>query len=144
MRTYCVYIMASISRTLYVGVTNDLERRVREHKEGLIEGFTRKYRIKKLVYYETLNTPRDAIAREKQIKGWRRARKVELIESVNPTWKDLAHEWSHPPRAPRPSNRPQLAKPTVILSEVERSEGPFGGQSVRNDEKPTGKSRIAS
>jgi putative endonuclease len=90
MRRYFVYILSSVSRTLYIGVTNDIERRVREHKQGLIPGFTAKYRINRLVYVEETTDVRDAIAREKQIKAWRRAKKIELIESVNPDWKDLS------------------------------------------------------
>ena len=86
MRTYWVYIMASRSRVLYTGVTNDLGRRVNEHKQGLIAGFTQRYRITRLVYFEEHEDIRDAIAREKQIKGWVRSRKIKLIEERNPTW----------------------------------------------------------
>ncbi len=93
MRTYYVYIMASRSRVLYTGVTNDLTRRVNEHKRGLVSGFTRKYRITRLVYFEEFPDIRDAIAREKEIKGWKRLRKISLIESRNPTWEDLAKNW---------------------------------------------------
>ena len=92
-RCYYVYIMASISRTLYVGVTADLMRRVEEHKRGEVEGFTTKYKLKKLVYYEDYQDIRHAIEREKQLKGWRRGKKVALIESVNPNWMDLSWEW---------------------------------------------------
>ena len=88
MRAYYVYIMASRSRVLYTGVTNDLARRVHEHKQGLIAGFTSAYRITRLVYFEEFTDVRDAIAREKQIKGWVRARKIRLIEECNPTWED--------------------------------------------------------
>jgi putative endonuclease len=88
MRRYYVYIMASRSRVLYTGVTNDLARRVHEHKQGLIAGFTSAYRITRLVYSEEFTDVRDAIAREKQIKGWVRARKIRLIEERNPTWED--------------------------------------------------------
>ena len=87
-RTYYVYLMASRSRALYTGVTNDLERRVPEHREGLSR-FTRKYRITRLVYYEEFADIRDAIAREKEIKGWRRSRKIDLIERRNPAWEDF-------------------------------------------------------
>ena len=90
MRKYFVYIMASISKTLYVGVTNDLGRRVPEHKSGEVEGFTSKYKARKLVYYETFNNPRDAIACEKRIKGLLRSKKIELIESMNPSWEDIS------------------------------------------------------
>jgi len=93
IRTYCVYILASRSRVLYTGVTNDLARRVKEHKQHLIPGFTQKYRVTRLVYFEQLGDIRDAIAREKQIKGWVRARKVKLIEGGNAAWTDLAQNW---------------------------------------------------
>lgn len=89
MRTFHVYIMTNHARTLYTGVTNNLARRVSEHKEGTVAGFTRKYRIDTLVYYESYTDVRDAIAREKQIKGWRRSKKITLIESQNPHWEDL-------------------------------------------------------
>ena len=90
MHVYYVYIMASRSRVLYTGVTNDLARRIHEHKLGLIPGFTSKYRITRLVYFEEFPDVQDAIAREKQIKGWVRARKIRLIEGHNPTWEDRA------------------------------------------------------
>jgi putative endonuclease len=90
MRAYYVYIMASRSRVLYIGVTNDLARRVEEHKLGLVRGFTSTYRITRLVHFEEFTDIRDAIAREKAIKGWVRARKVTLIEAHNPTWEDRA------------------------------------------------------
>jgi len=90
---YWVYIMSSRSRTVYTGVTNDLERRVYEHKHGLVPGVTSKYRITRLVYFEQTSSIRSAIEREKQIKGWRRSKKVALIESANPTWEDLSEGW---------------------------------------------------
>jgi len=90
MREYHVYILASRSRTLYVGVTNHLARRVREHKEGQGSTFTSRYRVDRLVYCERFEQIREAILREKQIKGWIRARKVELIEALNPNWEDLS------------------------------------------------------
>ena len=89
MRQYFVYIMTNKSGTLYTGVTNNLERRVSEHKNSLIAGFTKKYKINRLVYYEETNDIRAAIDREKHIKGWRREKKIALVESINPTWKDL-------------------------------------------------------
>ena len=89
-RTYWVYILSSRSRVLYIGVTNDLARRVKEHKQGLTPCFTRRYRVTRLVYFEQFVYIRNAIAREKQIKGWVRARKIELIEARNPTWADLS------------------------------------------------------
>ena len=93
MNQYHVYIMTNKSGTLYTGVTNDLLRRVFEHRQKVVEGFTRKYRINRLVYYETTSDVREAIAREKCIKGWARAKKVALIRSMNPGWQDLSVEW---------------------------------------------------
>jgi putative endonuclease len=91
---YYVYIMTNRSRTLYTGVTNDLVRRVYEHQHKLVEGFTKKYNITMLVYYEETSDVRAALVREKQIKGWLRAKKVALIESMNPKWDDLSKEWN--------------------------------------------------
>jgi putative endonuclease len=90
MQQYYVYIMTNRSRTLYTGVTNDLERRVAEHKEGRGCAFTRKYRINRLAYYEAFPTALEAIAAEKTIKGWVREKKISLIESMNPKWLDLS------------------------------------------------------
>ena len=87
---YCVYILASKRNgTLYVGVTNDLVRRVYEHKHDLVEGFTRKYQVHDLVYFEQTEEVISAITREKQIKKWNRAWKLELIEKANKGWRDL-------------------------------------------------------
>ncbi len=94
MNEYYVYIMTNKSKTLYTGITNDLERRVFEHKNHLVEGFTKKYRITKLIYYEATNDVQEAIAREKQIKGWLRKKKIALIKSMNPEWRDLSSETS--------------------------------------------------
>jgi len=85
--------MTNHSGTLYTGVTNNLERRVYEHKHKLIPGFTSKYNITKLVYYEEGNDVNAALVREKQIKGWLRSKKIALIESVNPEWRDLSLDW---------------------------------------------------
>ena len=93
VKQYYVYIMTNRSRTLYTGVTADLERRVFEHKRKLVLGFTARYRITRLVYFEVTQDVEAAIAREKQIKGWLRAKKIALIESVNPKWKDLSLGW---------------------------------------------------
>jgi len=92
MKEFFVYIMTNTSKTLYTGVTNNLFRRVREHKQGLIPGFTKKYNIKKLIYFENYSSINEAIQREKQIKGWIRTKKINLIESLNPQWKDLSME----------------------------------------------------
>jgi len=96
VKTYHVYIMASASRVLYIGVTGNLLRRIREHKEMRIPGFTARYHVTELVYFEAFGDIRVAIAREKQIKGWLRARKIALIESFNPTWRNLAAELQSP------------------------------------------------
>lgn len=90
MRQYFVYILASQKNgTLYVGVTNNLKRRVFEHKEGIIKGFTKKYSIKNLVYFEVTNEIESALKREKQLKTWKRTWKLVLIEKENPQWEDL-------------------------------------------------------
>jgi len=86
---YYVYIMSSPSRTLYVGMTSDLVSRVSQHQQKLVPGFSARYNCTALVYYEWDSQVLGAIAREKQLKGWRRSRKIALIESANPTWKDL-------------------------------------------------------
>ena len=91
--------------TLYTGVTNDLQRRAYEHKHHLLEGFTSKYKVGSLVYYEETEDIESAIHREKQIKGWTRARKVALIESKNPHWRDLSDAWYPASPAPDPSLR---------------------------------------
>jgi putative endonuclease len=93
MREYYVYIMSSHTRTLYIGVTNNLERRVYEHKNKLTPGFTSRYNLTWLVYVETTTSSYDAITREKQLKGWTRAKKVALIEAMNPQWEDLSQGW---------------------------------------------------
>ena len=94
MRQYYVYILANRTKTIYTGVTNDLQRRIFEHKHLMTKGFAYKYKLTKLVYYEVGRDIKVAISREKQIKGWLRKKKVALIESVNPEWRDLSEEWS--------------------------------------------------
>ena len=90
MKQYYVYILASKKNgTLYIGVTNDLAKRIYEHKNNLVEGFTKKYHVHRLVYYEDTDDVTSAITREKQMKKWNRAWKIELIEKNNPEWKDL-------------------------------------------------------
>ena len=93
MNSYFVYIMASRSRTLYTGVTRNLDRRVSEHKLKLVPGFTAWYNIDRLVFYENYGDVRSAIHREKQIKGWTRAKKIALIQAMNPAWCDLTEGW---------------------------------------------------
>jgi putative endonuclease len=93
MGQYYIYILASKRNgTLYIGVTNNLVRRVREHQNNLVEGFTKKYGVHQLVWYEIADTPEAAITREKQLKKWRRAWKLKLIEEKNPNWRDLYDE----------------------------------------------------
>ena len=92
-KEYYVYIMTNKSKTLYTGVTSNLMRRVWEHKTKMMEGFTKKYNIHLLVYYESTSSVYAALAREKQIKGWLRSKKIALIDSFNPEWKDLSEEW---------------------------------------------------
>ena len=87
---YYVYILTSNNgRAMYIGFSNNLERRIQEHKSGLIEGFTKKYNVHRLVYYEYFEDASAAIAREKELKGWKRERKNALVESVNPEWKEI-------------------------------------------------------
>jgi putative endonuclease len=112
-KTYYAYIVASRSHTLYVGFTSDLEQRVWQHKNKTFGGFSAKYNCDRLVWFEGYAHALAAIAREKQIKGWLRAKKIALIESANPAWGDLSEEWGKPiapvagpspsPQAPRRS-----------------------------------------
>ncbi len=88
-RVYHVHILTNNSGTLYVGVTNDLERRIGEHRLGLVDGFTKKYRLKRLIYCEETSDIQAALAREKQIKKWRREKKIALVNTLNPEWCDL-------------------------------------------------------
>jgi putative endonuclease len=92
-KTYFVYIMTNRSKTLYTGVTNSLVRRVHEHKLGTGSSFAAKYNLDRLVYFERFEDIRNAIEREKQIKGWLRIKKIALIVSANPEWKDISVEW---------------------------------------------------
>jgi len=110
-KTYFVYIITNRSKTLYTGVTNNLVRRVREHKTGTGSGFAAKYKLDCLVYFELFEDIRNAIEPEKRIKGWLRIKKVALIVSVNPAWRNLSQRWySHHQFQPQP---------TVILSKVQ-------------------------
>jgi putative endonuclease len=93
-KTYYVYILTSKRNgTLYTGVTNNLERRIYAHKNNLIEGFTKRYNVHKLVYYEKTNDINEALLFEKKINKWNRAWKIRLIEKDNPQWKDIAEKW---------------------------------------------------
>lgn len=92
-----VYILSGKSGVLYTGVTNNLYLRVSQHRQQQIEGFSKQYNVTRLVYYEQFGDIREAIAREKQIKGWLRRRKIALIDSINPTWRDLFNDFFPPP-----------------------------------------------
>jgi putative endonuclease len=100
MKSYWVYILASRPRgTLYTGVTSNLVRRIYEHREGFVDGFTREHNVKMLVHYEPHATPMNAIQREKNIKYWSRKWKIDLIRSLNPDWRDLWRTLSHERKA---------------------------------------------
>ena len=118
-RTYCVYILASRSRNLYTGVTGDLQRRMVEHRQGLVPGFTTRYRIFRLVHFELFGDIGDAIAREKEIKGWRREKKIWLIQRDNPMWQDLAEELPY--------------KKTALQKQIPHHRSPKTGGRVRDD-----------
>ena len=120
MRTYWTYILASRSRRLCIGVTNNLVRRIHQHRTEP-SGFCARYGTVRLVYFESASNPRDAIAREKQLKGWRREKKVALIEEWNAGWIDLAADWLPAPAQGRP----------------ERSEGPAHPVSSRGPADPS-------
>jgi putative endonuclease len=92
-KQYYVYILTNYSKTLYTGMTNNLARRIYEHKNKIIKGFASRYKLNKLVYFEITDEVRTAILREKQIKGWLRKKKIDLIEKENPSWKDLSEDW---------------------------------------------------
>ncbi len=114
--TYSIYVLASRSRALYTGVTGDLQKRMIEHRQGLIPGFTTRYRVFRLVHFEHFADIRDAIAREKEIKAWRREKKIRLIERDNPTWQDLAAPLPHA----YPSEQTQSRSLTRSLNTSER------------------------
>jgi putative endonuclease len=121
-KNYYVYILASRSRNLYTGVTSRLQKRMREHREKLVPGFTSRYNIFRLVHFEVFGGVGAAIAREKEIKAWRREKKIWLIERDNPMWKDLAAEWF----AEREKQKAQLAA-------LEEAEAKAKGQSGKKD-----------
>jgi putative endonuclease len=116
-KRYYVYIMASRSLNLYTGVTNSIYQRALQHKSGQIEGFTKKYDINRLAYYETFERIGNAIAREKQMKAWTRAKRLALIKSTNPTWQDLAEVWG----AKAELQIPRFARDDNSLDERESS-----------------------
>ncbi len=94
MQQYYTYILTnSKNKVLYIGVTNNIQRRIYEHKNKTADGFTKKYNVNKLVFYEITNDAKTAIEREKELKGWKREKKNALVESMNPEWKDLSLDW---------------------------------------------------
>jgi putative endonuclease len=107
---YYVYIVASRSRVIYIGVTSEIELRVWQHKQGTYDSFTKRYKCNRLVYFECFGFIDTAITRETQLKGWRRARKLALVEAENPTWEDLSAEWGKPIQSPTWAD--ELAKKT--------------------------------
>ncbi len=115
---FWVYIMASKSRRIYTGMTNNLARRVAEHKTGAIEGFTHRYKINRLVYFERYQYVGNAIRREKAIKGLDRAKRVALIESMNPTWEDLAADWGKPIESLATSRKADASLRSVMTIQV--------------------------
>jgi putative endonuclease len=122
-RQYFIYILASRSRNLYTGVTGDLVHRMVEHRQGLVPGFTTRYRIFRLVHFETFGSVHQAIAREKELKGWRREKKIWLIEHHNPTWQDLAGNFPHNYRSLKLQNR------------IPHPRSPNSGDRVRDDKR---------
>jgi len=119
---YYVYILASRSRNLYTGVTNNLERRIAQHRSGLIPGFTKRYRVFRLVHYEMFGDVRMAITREKEIKTWRREKKLWLIKNNNPDWSDFAADWF-----PKPKGRAN-DKPTKRTADSSHSQNAAGSE----------------
>jgi putative endonuclease len=95
-RCYYTYMVASRTRVLYIGVTGNIERRMAQHKQADSKSFTANYQCHRLVWFERYTTPSAAIAREKQLKGWIRAKKIELVKRENPTWEDLSENWGKP------------------------------------------------
>ena len=128
-RSYCAYIMGSLSGTLYIGVTGNLLKRVFEHKFHRYEGFTAKYEVERLLYWESYDDVYKAIGREKQLKGWSRAKKIALFEPANPQWLDLAKDWypwmndrEEHRDASTAAARPQMAGPPPLSMTKRRDE----------------------
>ena len=135
-KRYYVYIMASRSRTLYTGVTNDVYRRALQHKKGEVEGFTKRYNINRLVHYEEFKYVDNAIKREKQIKAWTRAKRLALIQSENPTWQDLADGWGERIRLQIP--RSQNLSPTRDLRPCPVARDDNSKRTIGNTKRATG------
>jgi putative endonuclease len=133
MKAFYVYMMTNRSRVvLYTGITNSLMRRVSQHQNAETKGFTKTYNVNLLVYYERFNDPRDAIAREKEIKGWRRAKKNALVETLNPNWADLSPTlFQHAPSHSERSEGPHMtcARYANVLCVIKH---PMEGPSLRS------------
>ena len=124
MKAFYVYMMTNRSRVvLYTGITNSLVRRVWQHQNGETEGFTKTYKVNRLVYYECFSHPSDAIAREKEIKGWRRAKKNALVEKMNPKWADLSPMLFQHMRDPSPAKAGSGSRQKTVCH-AEKREGP--------------------
>jgi len=136
-RTYCVYLLASRSRNLYTGVTGNLEQRLRQHREELVPGFTSRYRIFRLVHYEIFGDIRMAIAREKEIKGWRREKKLWLIKGHNPLWEDLSERLANERAAEK--QRIRAAMQARRQAEVESRKAKDGKTEERQPENAKAK-----
>jgi putative endonuclease len=122
-KRYYVYIMASRSLTLYTGVSGDIYHRALQHKAGEVEGFTKKYHINRLVYYEIFKYVNNAIAREKQIKAWTRAKRLTLIKSMNPAWQGLSEGWGEPTKLQIPRfARDDNSKSTSVSKDLKKKE----------------------
>ncbi len=138
---YYAYIMSNRSQNFYVGVTSELRIRVIKHKNGTYEGFTSRYKLDRLVYYETFSQVQSAIRREKQLKGWSRKKKIDLIVSMNPTWRDLSEDWGKP-------IEPLLKQTERILAEAERKSKeihrPFDSRLAFGAPSTQGDSSVAS
>jgi putative endonuclease len=132
-KRYYVYIMASRSLTLYTGVTGDIYCRALQHKAGEVEGFTKKYHVNRLVYYETFKYVNNAINREKQIKAWTRAKRLALIKTMNPTWQDLAEGWGEAMKLQIPHFvRDDNSKEVEVGKDLEKK-GNSGDQKPRQE-----------
>ena len=134
---YHIYIMASASGVLYTGVTSQLETRVVQHKQKFFAGFSAKYNTTKLVYFEPFSDVREAIAREKQRKRWRREKKVFLIERANPTWRDLSADFPHSPASsPKSVIIPSVVEGPLFLSICHPDRNLSAFRSVGENDQP--------
>jgi putative endonuclease len=147
-KRYHVYIMSSRSLTLYTGVTGNIYQRTLQHKAGEIGGFTKKYHINRLVYYETFKYVNSALAREKQLKAWTRAKRLALIKTMNPAWQDLAEGWGEPMKLQIPHfvRDDNFDRGTDGIEDLERvDKGPERVDSPRGKQGPrekTGTERV--